>query len=125
MPVYHTNVVMTLGEGFCVLCEEAIGEEWELIAIRQLLESTQHAIISITLDQMHCFAGNMLQVKNSRGETFLVLSKTAYDSLKKEQKQMLEAYSTLLPIAVPTIEEVEGGSVRCMMAEIFLEKKLT
>jgi hypothetical protein len=67
----------------------------------------------------------MLQVKNSRGETFLVLSKTAYDSLKKEQKQMLEAYSTLLPIAVPTIEEVEGGSVRCMMAEIFLEKKLT
>jgi len=124
MPVYHTNVAMALGEGFCVLCEEAIDEEWELIAVRQLLESTQHTIISITRDQMHRFAGNMLQVKNSKGEKFLILSRTAYDSLKKEQKQMLEAYSTLLPIAVPIIEEVEGGSVRCMMAEVFLEKKI-
>lgn len=123
MPVYHTNVVMALGEGFCVLCEEAIDEEWELIAVRQLLESTNHAIIPITRDQMHCFAGNMLQVKNSKGEKFLILSQAAYGSLKKEQKQMLEAYSTLLPISVPTIEEVEGGSVRCMMAEIFLDKK--
>lgn len=122
-PVYHTNVIMTLGEGFCVLCEEAIDEEWELIAIRQLLESTNHEIISITRDQMNCFAGNMLQVKNKQGEKILVMSQTAFECLRKEQKDMLEAYSTLLPIAVPTIEEVEGGSVRCMMAEIFLEPK--
>ena len=122
MPVYHTNVVMTLGEGFCVLCEEAIEEEWELIAVRQLLESTNHTIIAITREQMHQFAGNMLQVKNKDGEKYLIMSQTAYTSLRKEQKQMLEAYSTLLPIAVPTIEEVEGGSVRCMMAEVFLER---
>jgi hypothetical protein len=125
MPVYHTNVAMTLGEGFCVLCEEAIDEEWELIAVRQLLESTNHTIIAITRDQMHSFAGNMLQLKNNKGEKFLILSQTAFNSLRKEQKQMLEAYSTLLPIAVPTIEEVEGGSVRCMMAEVFLERKLS
>ncbi len=123
MPVYHTNVMMALGEDFCVLCEEAIEEEWELIAVRQLLESTNHAIISITRDQMHHFAGNMLQVKNIKGEKFLVLSQTAYESLRKEQKEMLEAYAALLPIAVPTIEAVEGGSVRCMMAEVFLEKR--
>ena len=122
MPVYHTNVVMTLGEGFCVLCEEAIEEEWELIAVRQLLESTNHTIIAITREQMHQFAGNMLQVKNKDGEKYLIMSQTAYTSLRKEQKQMLEAYSTLLPIAVPTIEEVEGGSVRCMMADVFLER---
>jgi hypothetical protein len=121
-PVYHTNVVMTLGENFCVLCEEAIDEEWELIAVRQLLESTGHSIIAITREQMHNFAGNMLQVKNNKGEKILVMSQTAFDSLQKEQKQMLEAYAKLLPIAVPTIEEVEGGSVRCMMAEIFLPK---
>ena len=123
MPVYHTNVMMALGEDFCVLCEEAIEEEWELIAVRQLLESTNHTIIAITRDQMHCFAGNMLQVKNNNREKFLIMSQSAFNSLRKEQKQMLEAYSTLLPIAVPTIEEVEGGSVRCMMAEIFLERK--
>jgi hypothetical protein len=123
MPVYHTNVAMTLGENFAVLCEEAIEEEWELIAVRQLLESTGHTIIAITREQMHRFAGNMLPVKNSKGEKLLIMSKTAFDSLRKEQKQMLEAYAKLLPIAVPTIEEVEGGSVRCMMAEIFLERR--
>jgi hypothetical protein len=127
-PVYHTNVVMTLGENFAVLCEEAIDEEWELIAVRQLLESTGHSIIAITREQMHGFAGNMLELKNnpstgSGGENILVLSQTAFEILRKEQKQMLEAYCKLLPIAVPTIEEVEGGSVRCMMAEVFLERR--
>ena len=122
-PVYHTNVVMALGSGFCILCEEAIEEEWELIAVRQLLESTGHTIIPITREQMHSFAGNMLEVKNSKGENILILSQTAFDSLRKEQKKMLEAYAELLPIAVPTIEQVEGGSVRCMMAEIFLQRK--
>lgn len=122
-PVYHTNVMMALGEKFCVLCEDAIDEEWELIAVRQLLESTEHAIIPITKEQMHCFAGNMLEVKNRSGENILVMSRSAFDSLRKEQKEMLEAYAGLLPIAVPTIEQVEGGSVRCMMAEVFLERK--
>ena len=122
-PIYHTNVMMTLGDGFAVVCEEAIGEEWELIAVRQLLESTGKTIIPITKDQMHAYAGNMLQVMNKEGEKILVMSQTAFDALGKEQKQMLEAYSILLPVAVPTIEEVEGGSVRCMMAEIYLNPK--
>jgi hypothetical protein len=121
-PVYHTNVMMTVGENFAVLCEEAIDEEWELIAVRQLLESTCHSIIAITKEQMHRFAGNMLQIKNNTGEKYLVMSQSAYDSLRKEQRQMLEAYAKLLPIPVPTIEDVEGGSVRCMIAEVFLEK---
>jgi hypothetical protein len=122
-PVYHTNVVMALGERFCVLCEEAIDEEWELIAVRQLLESTGHSIIPITREQMQQFAGNMLEVRNSKGENILVLSRSAFDALRKEQKEMLEAYARLLPVTVPTIEQVEGGSVRCMMAELFLERK--
>lgn len=123
-PIYHTNVLMSLGENFAVLCEEAIEEEWELIAVRQLLESTNHAIIPISREQMQRFAGNMLEVKNKKGESVLVLSQSAFESLRKEQKAMLEAYTRLLPILVPTIEAVEGGSVRCMMAEIFLEKKI-
>ncbi len=123
-PIYHTNVLMSLGENFAVLCEEAIEEEWELIAVRQLLESTNHAIIPISREQMQRFAGNMLEVKNKKGESILVLSQSAFESLRKEQKAMLEAYTRLLPIPVPTIEAVEGGSVRCMMAEIFLEKKI-
>src|SRR6187399_262402 len=122
-PVYHTNVMMTLGENFAILCEEAIEEEWELIAVRQLLESSGHKVIRITKDQMHSFAGNMLQVKNSKGENFLLMSHTAFDSLTEEQKEELAARSKLLPIPIPVIEKTEGGSVRCMIAEIFLEKK--
>jgi hypothetical protein len=121
--VYHTNVVMTLGENFAVLCEEAIEEEWELIAIRQLLDSSGHDVVRITKDQMHCFAGNMLQVKNTKGEKFLVMSQTAYDSLYEDQKEELSSRCNLLPISIPVIEQTEGGSVRCMMAEIFLDRK--
>lgn len=123
-PVYHTNVIMSLGEKFCVLCEEAIEEEWELIAVRQLLESTGHSIIPISRDQMYLFAGNMLELSGDAGEHILVLSQSAFESLRREQREMLEAYARLLPVAVPTIEEVEGGSARCMMAEIFLNRKL-
>lgn len=122
--VYHTNVVMTLADDFALLCVEAIEEEWELIAIRQLLDSSGHDVIPITKDQMHCFAGNMLQVKNNKGEKFLVMSQTAFDSLDDEQKDELSSRCKLLPISIPTIEQVEGGSVRCMMAEIFLTIKV-
>ena len=122
-PVYHTNVMMTLGENFAILCEEAIEEEWELIAVRQLLESSGHEVIRITKDQMHAFAGNMLQVKNSNGEKFLLMSQTAFGSLNEEQKEELSARSKLLPIPIHVIEKTEGGSVRCMIAEIFLEKR--
>jgi hypothetical protein len=122
-PIYHTNVLMALGEKFAVLCEEAIEEEWELIAVKQLLESTDHAIIPITRDQLYAFAGNMLELKNKKGEALLILSQTAMDSLRADQLQQLERYARLVPVPVPTIEQVEGGSVRCMMAEIFLQRR--
>lgn len=122
-PVYHTNVIMALGENFAILCDEAIEEEWELIAVRQLLDSSSHEVIRITREQMCAFAGNMLNVQNKDGDKFLVLSQTAFSSLTDEQKKKLSVYCKLLPVSVPTIEAAEGGSVRCMMAEIFLEKK--
>lgn len=122
-PIYHTNVMMALGEEFCVLCEEAIEEEWELIAVRQLLESTGHSIIPISRAQMNSFAGNMLEAKNKTGKNILIMSEAAFQSLNREQKSQLEKFAKLQPIAVPTIEATEGGSVRCMMAEIFLKSR--
>jgi len=118
--IYHTNVMMCIGEGFAVLCSEAIDEEWERIAVRQLLESTGHEIITISPEQMHHFAGNMLQLKSRQGKKFLVMSRTAYDSLNEYQISDLFGYTELLPVDVSLIEKTEGGSVRCMMAEIFL-----
>lgn len=121
--IYHTNVMMCIGEGFAVLCPKAITDHIERIAVSQLLETTGHENIYITHEQMKAFAGNMLHLKNDKGEKFIVLSQTAFNSLDKSQVKKLQNYGTLLPINVSVIEEVEGGSVRCMMAEIFLQPK--
>jgi len=122
-PIYHTNVVMALGEKFAVLCEEAIEEEWELIAVKQLLESTEHTIIPINRDQLYAFAGNLLEIRNKKGDSLIVISQTAMNALYPDQLQQLQKFAKLVPVAIPTIEQVEGGSVRCMMAEIFLQRK--
>lgn len=122
-PVYHTNVVMAIGEGFAVLCTDSIADEFERIAVVQLLESTGYRVVPITQAQVAAFAGNMLQVKSKDGTPYIVMSQTAYEALDKEQKAVLGGYGTLFPVNVSTIEKVEGGSARCMMAEIFLERK--
>jgi len=121
--IYHTNVMLSIGEGFAVLCDEAIRDEEERIAVIQLLASTGRSVIPITLEQMKTFAGNMLQVKNIHDKSYIIISKTAFENLKDFQKEALASFGTLLPIDVSTIEKVNGGSVRCMMAEIFLQEK--
>jgi hypothetical protein len=121
--IYHTNVIMHIGEGYAVVCLESIKDEAERIAISQLLIATHHEIIPITLEQVHAYAGNMLQVQNKDGERFTILSKQAYQSLSSEQKNVLAIHTHLLPIDINVIETIGGGSVRCMMAEIFLKKK--
>lgn len=121
--IYHTNVIMAIGEGFAVLCTDSIRDEVERIAVVQLLESTGHRVIDITPAQVAAFAGNVLQVKNKEGARFIVMSQTAFEALGGEQKEVLSSYGTLLPVNVSTIEKVEGGSARCMMAEIFLAPK--
>lgn len=123
--VYHTNVVLSIGEGFAVLCTESIADEFERIAVVHLLESTGHRVITITPKQVRAFAGNVLQVKSKEGTKYIILSQTAYYSLTSEQKEALSQYGTLLPVDVSTIERVNGGSTRCMMAEIFLERKMS
>lgn len=124
MPIYHTNVMMALGEDFAVLCKESIHIPEELKSLEATLERTGKEIIDISYDQMESFAGNMLQVRNESGQTYLVMSQSAYDSLNEEQVDVLSSKTELLPIDISTIEYYGGGSVRCMMAEIFLQKKL-
>jgi hypothetical protein len=122
--IYHTNVMMCIGEGFAVLCPKAITDDNERIAVAQLLETTGHENIYITHDQMKSFAGNRRHVKNQHGKRFIILSKTANDVLTESQKQRLQNYGELLPIDVSVIEQVEGGSVRCMMAEMFTPSRI-
>ena len=121
--IYHTNVIMHLGDGYCVICLECIRDKAEQIKVQQALINSGHEVIAISFDQVKHFAGNMLQVKNKDGKKLTVLSKNAFDSLTHEQKNILSIHTTLLPVDIDIIETTGGGSVRCMMAEIFLQKK--
>lgn len=119
-PIYHTNVVMTVGEQFLLVCLECIPNQTERELIKQ---STSKKIIEITLDQLNHFAGNMLEVVNKKGEHLLIMSNQAYQSLTLEQITSLEMYARILHPDLTTIETNGGGSARCMMAEIFLPPK--
>jgi hypothetical protein len=117
--IYHTNVMMALGESFVVICLDSVIDTDERNQIVETFESTDKDIVEITFDQMNLFAGNMLQVQNLDGERILVMSETAFNALQPDQIEQLETHTTLLFGSIPTIENYGGGSARCMMAEIF------
>lgn len=116
--VYHTNVIMSVGKGFAVLCKDCFTDKEELNRVIQSLENTNHEIISIANDQMNSFAGNMYQLFNRKGESFIVMSEQAFLSLSKEQIKKLEKYGTILSTPLYTIEKYGGGSARCMLADM-------
>lgn len=124
-PIYHTNVMMCLGERFSVICELSIDDSVERALVLNQLKATGKEIISISEEQKDHFAGNMLQVKNAKGERFIMMSEEAYQSLETDQIRKLEKHGKLLHTPLDTIERLGGGSARCMMAEVFLPKKST
>lgn len=119
-PIYHTNVVMCMGDTFCVICLEAITDLDERLKIKQKIESLGKNVIEITISQMNNFAGNMLLVKNKNDKKFLVMSDRAYQSLTKTQVENLEEYAEIIHPDLGVIETYGGGSARCMIAEIHL-----
>jgi len=123
LPVYHTNVMMCVGDRYAVVCLNSIDDSVERQSVINSLYSGQKEIIEITEEQMLHFAGNMLQIENEEGEKFLAMSESAYKSLTNKQINQLNNHNEIIRIAIPTIEKHGGGSVRCMMAEIFLQKK--
>lgn len=116
--IYHTNVLMCIGNGFAVLCKDCIPDKNDLEKVIASLTFTKHEIISISYEQMNSFAGNMYQLNNYKGESFIVMSEQAFKSLNAEQIKQLEQYGTLLHSPLYTIEQHGGGSARCMIAEI-------
>lgn len=123
LEIYHTNVMMNIGETFAVVCLESIRDLQEKEFVVRSLETSGKEVVEINFQQMLNFAGNMLQVVNSSGERILVMSEAAYRSLGPEQLETLEKHSKVLTVSIPTIEKYGGGSARCMMAEVFCQKK--
>ncbi len=123
MDIYHTNVMMALGESFVVICRDSIPEGKMWSQVQQYFEKTNKEIISISLPQMMSFAGNMLQVRAAEDTPLLVMSSQAFESLTPSQLLAFEKHTNIMHAPIPTIEKYGGGSVRCMMAEVFLPEK--
>ncbi len=118
--IYHTNVLMNIGEKVAVLCDEAISRDEQRAAVIQRLRETGHEVISLNYDQLDAFAGNMLELRSKEGVRIVAMSQQAYDSLAKDQIERLQQNGNVVTAAIDTIESSAGGSVRCMLAEIHL-----
>jgi len=122
-PIYHTNVMMCIGSCFSVVCLDSIPDAAEREVLVNSLTESGKPVISISLEQMNHFAGNMLQVRNRQGDELLVMSEQAYRSLTPDQITALEQYCRILYAPLYTIEQNGGGSARCMLAEIHLPEQ--
>jgi len=120
VPIYHTNVLMNVGERIAVICGEAIPREDQREAVLARLRETGHEVLLLSYAQLDAFAGNMLELRNKDGERVLAMSQQAYDSLNEEQHTVLAANGRIVSAAIDNIESSAGGSVRCMLAEVHL-----
>lgn len=122
LPIYHTNVMMSIGDELAILCADCIKNEAERKAVIASLKNSGKEILYISEKQTSSFAGNMLQIVNDKGEKIMVMSTQAYNSLNPEQIATIQKTNSILHSSLNTIETLGGGSARCMMAEVFLPK---
>ncbi len=117
--VYHTNINMCVGSEFVVVCLDVLASGKEKDALRKKIVELGRECIEISLDQVYQFCGNILELQTKDGQRLLAMSEKAKKAFTKEQINHLEKYVKILSFAIPTIEEIGGGGVRCMLAEIF------
>ena len=115
--IYHTNVMMSIGDDFALVCFESINDKNEKFLVKESLEKSGRKIVEITLSQVDSFAGNLIQLGDKKNK-IIVISELAYSSLNNYQKNILSTESKIVNIPIPTIQKCGGGSVRCMIAEL-------
>ncbi|MFL6547351.1 MAG: citrulline utilization hydrolase CtlX [Povalibacter sp.] len=123
-PIYHTNVLMSVGDRFAAVCIDCI-EPSRREAVTGILRSGGRSLIELTMQQMQSFAGNMLQLRSEQGEAVIAMSQAAREVLTASQVTALEHHGSIVAVPIPTIERFGGGSVRCMIAEVHLPRKHT
>jgi hypothetical protein len=119
VPIYHTNLVLSIGKHFAVLCSECIADKEERNRVISTLESSNKEVIDISIEQMRKMCGNILELRNTNREPRILLSSTAYSAYTESQKAIFKKYGDFIVVDIPTIEQIGGGSARCLVAEIF------
>ncbi len=116
--IYHTNVMMSVGDGVAIVCLDCIPDAQQRERVRCSLDTTDHEVIPITTDQLNAFAGNALAVAGAEGAQLIVMSDQARDSLEPAQIEAIQRHGAIVSTPLDTIESIGGGSARCMLAEI-------
>lgn len=120
VPIYHTNVMMSVGTGLALVCLASIADPDQRKHLLLTLQDSGKQVLDLSWDQLENFAGNMLEVRNDLGHALLVMSRNAWNSLNQEQRETITCHVRPLVVPIDTIERVGGGSARCMLAEIHL-----
>jgi hypothetical protein len=124
-PIYHTNVMMAVGQRLAILCLEAVEDPWERATLMNHLRQTGKELLLISRQQMSAFAGNMLELRGHQGAPLFALSRQAWTSLRPEQQVLLRSHGTPIIAPIDTIERCGGGGTRCMVAEIQLPERIS
>ncbi|MBI4473157.1 MAG: amidinotransferase [Acidobacteria bacterium] len=120
--IYHTNVMMSIGDRLAIICADAIADVAERRLVMESLKATGREIITIDFKQLSNFAGNVLQVSTKSGNTVVVMSTQALMAFRPDQRDVIQKYSKIVEAPLPLIEAIEGGSARCMMADVYLPR---
>ncbi|MGN6154324.1 MAG: citrulline utilization hydrolase CtlX [Sphingomicrobium sp.] len=120
--IYHTNVLLSLGTDFAVLCTDAVLPEQRAALVAEI-EATGRTIVELSFAQLRRFGCNLLELRSLKGDSVIALSQKALSNLQPDQRRSLERFGNLVAVDIPTIEAVGGGSVRCMIAEVHLPRR--
>lgn len=119
IPIYHTNVILTITEKLAIICLECIDNSMERMMLKKKIEATGLIILEISFKQVEQFCGNAFEVENKEGKSHLICSLGAWNAFGKEKQDLIEKYHTPIPIDISTIETLGGGSARCMVAGVY------
>ena len=114
-PTYHTNVLMFITNKFAGICLDSISDAKNLLSN---VKKT-HQILNLSIEQIKKFSGNAILVTNINNEDKLLISSSGLKALDLIQIRFIEKYYDIVDINIPTIEKIGGGSVRCMLLELF------
>lgn len=123
LAIYHTNVMMCIGTSLAIVCLECIDDLAERQNLKKHILDSGKTLLELEETQINTFAGNMLELRNSAGKAFMVLSTQAFESLRQDQIDLIEIHAEIIHSPLYLIEALGGGSARCMIAEIFLPRK--
>ena len=122
-PIYHTNVMLAIGTDWAVVCPDIIPDPTERQQVLDSLGRKGRTVVRIAPEQVNGFAGNVLELRNADGAPIIAMSTAAFQAFTPDQRKQLEAHAEVVHAPIPTIERLGGGSVRCMIAEVFLPEQ--